>query len=50
MKMKEFEGLIKEMVDFLNGKNPENLRVFKVDKEGNCKEVINAESMELIRE
>lgn len=42
-----FKGLIKEMKKFLEGKNPKNLRVFKIDKNSEQIEIIN--ELELIK-
>lgn len=47
LKNNDFKGLIKEMNEFLEGKNPENLRVFKFVN-GKYIEVIN--QLELFEE
>lgn len=47
MDNKFLKGLIREMNIFMNGKNPEELRVFKMRKDGKPIEIIN--ELELIK-
>ena len=47
MDNKFLKGLIREMNIFMNGKNPEELRVFKTRKDGKPIEIIN--ELELIK-
>lgn len=53
MDNKDFKNLVKEMFEFLSGKEPELLRVYKCEKiDGKWirREVINTSSLELIKE
>jgi len=49
-KKKRHKDFVEALSDFIQGKSPEGLHVYKYNKSGKLVEVINEDSLELIRD